>query len=285
MLATDELHTAAFEFVQTLAADLSSHKLQLPGFPDVVIRLQQALGDESTSAHDIVALINTDPALAARMIQLANSAAFNPSGHEISDPRAAITQLGFNVVRSTATAFAMRQMEKEDWLQPLKPQLAEIWRRSNGVAAVCHAIAKRVDRINPDEALATGLFHQLGKLYLMTRAHQEGMEVVGNPAWEEVVQGWHPTIARAILESWGVPEHVAEAAENQNVPLTDEAGPSALAELVAAAKVFDRVRDGSDNDSAQALKTLEHAHIQGVKFMRLAAECRDEIEALRNTIA
>jgi heat shock protein HtpX len=79
--------------------------------------------------------------IAARLVQLANSAAFNKSGREVSDLRAGINALGFTLVRSQATAFAMRQMEQLEWLRPIRPVLADIWKASKRVidAAVAKA--------------------------------------------------------------------------------------------------------------------------------------------------
>lgn len=281
MQASEDLNATAFKFVQNLAADLSKDDLELPGFPDTVLRLQRALADENTSVKDIVALIECDPALAARIMRLANSAAFNASGHEVVEPRAAVTHLGFNIVRSTATAFAIRQMEQQEWLAPLKPELAKIWQRSNGVAAICHAVAAHVDGIKVDEALATGLFHQLGTLYLMTHAHREGIGVVDNSSWDEVVSGWHPNVARAIIDNWGMPEHVGEAVENQDALADgDTTGLSMMSRLLAAAKLYDGLPEGGDAAAEPLLGTVKLA---GASFADLAAQCSEEIASFRQT--
>jgi HD-like signal output (HDOD) protein len=63
MTTTEELNAAAFKFVQGLAGDLSKDDLELPGFPDAVVRLHQDLADESKSVQDIVSQINSEPAL------------------------------------------------------------------------------------------------------------------------------------------------------------------------------------------------------------------------------
>jgi HD-like signal output (HDOD) protein len=287
MLAPEELRDKAFQFVQSLAADLSRDDLELPGFPDSVMQLHTALSDENTSVKDIVSLVNAEPALAAQLIKLANSAAFNTSGWEVADPRVAVTHLGFNVVRSTATAFAMRQLEQQDWLQPVRPALAVIWSRSNGVAAICHALGKHVEGVKPDEAMATGLFHQLGNLYLVTRAHKEGIEVANNPSWEEVISGWHPTIARAIIENWGMPDHVAEAAENQDVLLKDdaeEASLSLLSRLLSAAKLQDSLAQQGQADGSETETILAGVRLSGTSFTDLVTQYQTDIDALRASI-
>ena len=91
-------------FVESLAKDLRSRQLEIPGFPDIAMRLNQALRDEDASIKEIVSLINSEPALVSRLIRLANSAAFNASNQVIADLKAAVTRLGFRIVWSAATS-------------------------------------------------------------------------------------------------------------------------------------------------------------------------------------
>lgn len=286
MPTTEQLNAAAFKFVQGLAADLGKEDLELPGFPDTVAKLHQDLGDETKSVKDIVDRIKTEPVLAARVIKLANSAAFNTTGREISDPRAAVTQLGFNIVRSTATAFAMRQMEQQEWLKPVRGQLAKIWQRSNGTAAICHAIGNGVQGLRADEALAAGLFHQLGNLYLLTMAHREGLPVANNPSWDEIARSWHATIARAFVEAWGMPEHIAEAIENQDAVAQGELDEaSQLTRLVSAAKLYDSLREAPASAATRILEMLKGVQLSGTGFMDLVAAKQDIIDDVRKTIS
>lgn len=289
MSAEQELRAACFEFVSDLAKDLSRDDLDLPGFPATVVELHRTLGDANSSVQDVVSLINTEPALAARLIKLANSAAFSRNDREVCEPRAAITQLGFNVVRSTATTFAMKQMEQQEWLQPVLPQLERIWKQSNGVAAICAGISKRVDGVRSDEALATGLFHQIGNLYLLTRAHQKGL-VAGNSAWDDIADEWHPTIARAIIESWGISEAVGIAAELQDTLADDEPkleDLSNLSRMLSAAKLYNSLnaptRQNLDTNKIEGV--LTGTTVGGKPFMELAAESREDIDAVRQSIA
>lgn len=288
MLAKEDFKAKAFQFVQELASALSNDEFTLPGFPDVVMRLHKTLADENSSTADIVKLISSEPALSARLVQLASSAAFNADGREITDPRAAIQRLGFNVVRSTATSFAVNQLQQQEWLMPVRPQLAKIWRRSNAVAASCYAIAEIIDGVRSDEALASGLFHQMGNLYLLTRAHHDGLQVVDNPEWEEIVSGWHATIARAILENWGLPVSIADAVENQDAIVDEEAGDflnlTLLTRLVSAAKLSDTVQNESAIAQPGWAALLVDVRINGVSFAELLERGREKIESVSGTI-
>ena len=109
----------AFAFVQALAAELSKGKVDLPSFPDIALRVRRVLADEEVSQEKVVRVVGSEPALAARLMQIANSAAINFSGKPITELRTAIARMGFNMVRSAAIAFAMSQLKKVDSLKGL----------------------------------------------------------------------------------------------------------------------------------------------------------------------
>jgi len=288
MEATSEknLQALAMQFVEKLAADLATDDLELPGFPDNIMRLQRELTDESKSVRDIVNRINTEPALAAKLIKLANSAAFNPAGAEVCDPQTAVRNVGFNVVSSTATSYAIKQMSMQEWLAPVRSELEKIWLKSNNVASICAAVARQIRGLSPDEYFAAGLFHQVGKLYLLSRAHQENL-VAGNPDWEAVVSGWHPTIARAIMENWGMPEHVAVAAESQDALEEDDGyGLDLLVRVLAAAKLYDELTDDHPERRKIEKKLAAVALTKETgSFIDTAVRCQDEILDIRMTIS
>ena len=102
----------AFVFVRALATELSSGEVDLPGFPEVVVRVRRALADENVSAEKVARVIGAEPVLAARLLRMANSAALNPGGKAVADLRMAIMRVGLNVVRSTTIAFAVQQLQK-----------------------------------------------------------------------------------------------------------------------------------------------------------------------------
>src|ERR1700744_1204973 len=89
-VATPEERATALVFLQTLATEVSEGTIDLPCFPDVVIRISRALADPDATAERVVTIVGAEPRLAARVLQTANSAAFNSSGKPLTDLRSAI---------------------------------------------------------------------------------------------------------------------------------------------------------------------------------------------------
>src|ERR1700736_6120133 len=160
----------AFTFVQALASELSGGKIELPGFPHIVMRVQKVLGDENADSNRIVKVLGSEPVLASQIVRMANSAALNPAGALVTDLRAAVARVGLDTVRSATIAFAMRQLRDAPLLEGLEAPLGVLWRRSVLVASLSCVIARRMTAVNPDTAMLAGLLQGVGRLYILTRA-------------------------------------------------------------------------------------------------------------------
>src|ERR1700683_4460290 len=90
--ATPQERAAALAFLQQLASEVSEGSVDLPCFPDVVIRVSRALANPKTPTNNVLTTAAAEPRLAARLLQTANSAAFNPAGKPLTDLRSAITR-------------------------------------------------------------------------------------------------------------------------------------------------------------------------------------------------
>ena len=83
---------AAFAFVQSLALEMSAGKIEIPSFPDVAVRVRKVLSDENCSATQIARVVSAEPAMAAKLLQMANSVALNPNGSKITELKSAIAR-------------------------------------------------------------------------------------------------------------------------------------------------------------------------------------------------
>lgn len=204
----------ALAFLQKLATEVSKGTVDLPCFPDVVVRISHALADPNTTSDRVVIIVGAEPRLAARVLQTANSAAFNSSGKPLTDLQSAITRLGQQLVQSTAMSYAMQQMKNETSLRSIAQPLAELWNRSISVAAICKLIAART-KVAADEAFLTGLLHGIGKLYIMARAASDADGLGDAQSWMELISGWQASIGKAVLQSWGFAEEMCDAIGDQ----------------------------------------------------------------------
>ncbi len=225
----------AFEFVRSLAGELSGGRLDLPSFPEIAVRIRKVLADSKSSLEQVVRIVGSEPALAARLLRIANSASLNRSGKPVTELRTAISRIGYNMVRSASLSFSMNQMRHDKKLAAFRHYLNDLWERSTSVAAYAYVLARDHSRVNPDEAMLTGMMHGIGKLYILTRATDHPGLFGGDAELNEIIENWHAPIGKAILENWEFPEAMAQAVADQANSTRDEDGAADLADVVAVA--------------------------------------------------
>jgi HD-like signal output (HDOD) protein len=208
--AKPDERSAARLFLRSLAAELSAGAVVLPSFPDVFVRIRAALADPDTGLTETLEIACAEPRLAERLLHAANSTALSHSRPPLTDLRAAIARLGTRAVQSAALAFAVEQVRLAPALRSISAPLKSLWEEGIAVAALCQAIARRT-RLSPDDAFLTGLLHGIGRLYIMIRAVDRSPSLHGDPAFEEMIDRWHPTVGKAVLENWGFPRAISDA--------------------------------------------------------------------------
>jgi HD-like signal output (HDOD) protein len=280
------IHAAAFEFVKLLATELSGGKIDLPSFPDVAIRVRKALADERTSVEQVVRIVGSEPALAARLLKMANSATLNRSGKPVTELRTAIARMGHNMVRSAAISFAMAQIRAGAQLKGLEKPLEALWRHSTYVAAFCYVLAKNHTRRNPDEAFLAGLLHGVGRLYILTRADRHAALFADPEALEQVQREWQANVGKAILENWEMSDDLVLAVAEQDDVGRAHDGPADLADVLICANMmaayFEQPADLELN--MQGVSSFQRLGLDAATGARVLAECRGEIEALRQAL-
>jgi HD-like signal output (HDOD) protein len=211
--ASPEERGAALAFLQELAREVSQGTVDLPCFPNVVVRISAALADPRTTSEHVVTIVGTEPRLAARLLQTANSAALGPAGKPVTDLRTAITRVGQHMVQSIAMSYAVQQMQNEDALKSIILPLVDLWDKSIAVASICQLVAERT-KVHTDMAFLAGLLHGIGSLYIMARA-AGGKSGLNQRSWLDLLEGWQDSIGKAVLESWGFTEEMCEAVGDQ----------------------------------------------------------------------
>jgi HD-like signal output (HDOD) protein len=271
-------HAVGFSFVERLAQDLRDERLELPAFPEAVLRIQRALQSPETSTDDVVRILSSEPALAARLLRIANSAEFRRADQNITDLRKAVSRMGFNMVRSVAVAFAMRQLRRKDTYSPAaQAELERAWEESLETSAACFVLAKRFTKLNPDQALLTGLLHVLGRLYIIMRS--KDVAELSDAEMRDVIDSWHATIGKAILESWGLPESLQNAVEHQDEYDVELEGDVTLTDVLIAAKLL--AKGEQDGTRFPALRRVG----VGNREVSVMEEFAEELRSVRSSLS
>lgn len=275
-----------FAFVQALAAELSKGKVELPSFPDIALRVRQVLADEDVSQKKVVRVVGSEPMLAARLLQIANSAAINFSGRPITELRSAIARLGFNMVRSAAITFAMSQLRKSNGLKGLEQPLDDLWQASASVAAMSYVAAKRFSRVNPDTAMLAGLLHGIGKLYILTRVTAYPSLFADQAVYSAIVRDWHAPIAKALLENWEMAEEIVAAVSDYEDLEREHTGAPDLTDVLTVSQLLSSFKEHPDTLELNMhdVAACRRMQIDAGSYRQLIEESDHEINALREAL-
>ena len=201
------------EALKIITVEVEHGELAFPTSITMALRIQQALDDPDCHIDKAAKLIQSEPLLAARMVALANSVAYNRSGKSLTDVRSAFSRIGFIAARALASAMIARQMAGA----PTNPQyqglVAQLWEHTAHVAALAQVIARHVTHQDADTALFAGVVHEVGGFYLISRAKDFPCLVDEAPTEEDEVL--EAEIRAAVLAKLSVPQAVVEAIRMQ----------------------------------------------------------------------
>lgn len=279
-------NTVVFSFVKGLATELSQGQVELPSVPDIVIRLQQTLSDDNVTNDTVVRVIGSEPMLAGRLLTMANSVALNTSGRKIADLPTAVARVGFNIVRSAALSFAVEQLRKASEYRHLEGQLDALWKNSVQTAALCHVIARRFSSLNGDTALLAGLMHNVGRIYILTRASKYPTLTADPLTFNSIVRDWHANVAKALLENWKVADEIVDAVGSYEDMDREARGPVTLTDVLSLAVLLDHNRSGTEMNVPDdtLMKALKRMQLPVRDCHSVLDESAEEIAALKSAL-
>jgi len=196
---------------------------QLPPAPRVYSELSGLLENPNCSIDDVVKLIGRDPAIAGRLLRLANSAFFSHREHSL-DLRPSVVRLGFNTIRNL-----MLTVELFDQSSPfgkaLGRELDLVQQNALLLAKTSEQLARSTTLTG--DAFVTGLLADIGQIVLlMTRGYEwrdcrATARLYKRPLQEleETAFGVsHAEVGGYLLGMWGLPYSVVEAVTNHHHP-------------------------------------------------------------------
>jgi HD-like signal output (HDOD) protein len=269
-----------FEFLSSLAKELSGGRVELPSFPDAAARTQHVLSDENVTSERIARVVGSDAGLAGRILTMANSTLLHRGGAPVTDLKVAVARIGHDNIRAAALAYANAQLRRAPELAHIRSQLETCWQDGVRVAALTHAMAKETRGIRSDEALLAGLLHNIGKIYIIARSPKQGAMQVDDP----MLRDWYPGIGTALIENWKLPEEIAKAVGGQlEVDRTHEDEPADLQDLlIVAVAVAEQMKTNNADDSALAkLPSAAALGLSDSALVRIMLESQAEIEMLQ----
>lgn len=274
------------ELYRRIAEEADRGELVFPTHAEVGLRIKRALDDPDCSTDQAAKLIQAEPLLAARVVAMANSVAYNRSGREITDVRQAVARLGFRTLRSLTMSLLVRQMSGQPADPAHQALVRQLWEHTVHVAALAHVIARRVTHQDPETALFAGILHEVAGFYRIARAKDVPGLLDGDPAaWQGEGEA---VVGAALLKVLEVPEPVAAAVADMwqgylAIPPASLGDTLLLAEElapVASPLYWAPEQDEADADAPQIEMAVDEATLTGI-LAESAGEVQSLIDALK----
>jgi HD-like signal output (HDOD) protein len=272
------------DFLSRMADVLAAGSIDLPAFPQVVIKVQEAYRNPNYSPQMVARLISAEPPLARRLLDMANSVAFNATGRVIIDLGLALARLGAQKVYSVVLAHAIQNFRRDESLRPVAARVDDLWSDCVTVAHFSQAIARRTS-LPADDAFVAGLLHRMGHLYILVQSVKHGSP--GHPLVlsEDLVDAWHPIIAKGVLKNWRISEEVCEAVAAQADVTVVRTGNAALADvLIAGIRLAKRMKNNTDSTVLSSGGVLARLNLSIEDCVGLIKDSAADIRALEKAL-
>lgn len=210
---------------QSLKNKILSTVRELPPMPQVVLKAREIMADPHSSFEKLSKVLESDQAIAMRVLKLVNSAYYGQSGKISSIQRASVV-LGHKTIGELITMAGTSQLLGKT-LKGYGLKAGELWRHSLAAAFASRMIANQKVPSLSNDAFTAGLIHDVGKLildkYILERKEvfqefmADGQQTFLN-AEKEILGFDHSQIAAEVCKSWNIPKPLADAIRYHHYP-------------------------------------------------------------------
>jgi len=237
----------------------------LPTLPAVALEVVRLCQEDRVQGEEIGEVTSQDPALAARILRLANSPYFGLR-HEVTTVSHAVVMMGIVSVRTIALGFSLMSSLAEARASAFN--LRDFWARSLVAGAAAREISRATRTGNREEAFLGALLQNLGLLVLSAAVPRELERVLRTasrhdvlPQVERKVLGSdHAEVGAWLVEGWGLPRIFVDAIRHHHDPLAcEDAASKDIVKIVAASDIMAEAWVGDDAQRAMdRARTLLH---------------------------
>lgn len=256
------------------------HVKRIKPLPNVVVKARKLLKDEDATLSDISILIETDPAMATRVLRFANSAYYGMQG-KVASLKHAAHILGFSqIAHMFEIVGSMEMLGSKLKGYGFDPMI--LWKHSLFTASAARQIAETINPALESEAFTSGLIHDVGKLVLDPFVMEKkelfeeklGEKKVSTLYVEREILGIdHAQAGYAVCRTWNLPKLLSNAILHHHTPEKDKNSPT-LSTILSVANVL-AVKSGMGLDNEHQAVSNEALEAIGLEFsdmMRIASD-------------
>jgi HD-like signal output (HDOD) protein/CheY-like chemotaxis protein len=260
----------------------------LPSLPKIYTEVIRELQSAEPSIKNVGEIISSDLGMTAKILQIVNSAFFGLV-RKISNPREAVMLLGTETIKALVLSvkiFSEFNQKKYAWFD-----FDLLFNHSLSVSMIAQTISKEehLDKNLVNNSLMAGMFHDLGKLILVTNFQEPYRRILteareaGQNLWdlENAMFGTsHAEIGAYLIGLWGLDYPIIEAIAFHHCPAKSLSNSTGLLTAVHFGDVYDRLKNGSNGDNG--LSQLDRGYLDNLgianRINNWRTICRDLTE-------
>lgn len=250
--------------------------------------------------RDLSTLLESDQAIATKVLKLANSAYYGLSG-KVSSIRHASSMLGFNALGQLISMVGTSAVLGKT-LSGYDLDSAGAWRHSLMAASASRILSLRKNPDLENDAFAAGLIHDVGKLVLDRHvdSRKEEFECLTEggrnsmlSAEQNILGLDHAEIGYEVCQHWNIPESISKAIKFHHQPT--RSGDDELSYIIFMANsIANMAKTLEDTESMMARMEGIDAHMymiddEALEFLGLTEEdvprILSEAQAAINTLS
>lgn len=240
---------------------------RLPSLPALYVELTQVLRSPGTSLEEVGEVVSRDPAMTAKVLQLANSAYFGLR-REVSSAAEAAAYLGTEVLKELVLSLDVFGQFDSRSLNGISVEA--LWHHSLQVATVARRLVRRegLGMQAEEQSFVAGLMHDIGKLILAAnfpssfRQTVQGANTRDVEHWRiegEVFAATHAEVGGYLLGLWGLPSAVVDAISSHHTPSEDTTEGFGVTTAIHVANALSDPR--IQVTTGMARRSLDHGYL------------------------
>lgn len=189
---------------------------RLPAMPQILLKLIELCQSDDAGLAELADLIANDAGMTARVLSIANSAAYHRGGQAV-DLMQALGAMGSDMLKLLVISESVYQTVNS-FPHSCSTDLRRFWKHSLTTAVMAREIAKKMAHPQTEEAYLGGLLHDVGRLALLAAAPNEYSHHFGAPDDEQLcaveqraLQITHAEAGAWLIERWSLDSFLADS--------------------------------------------------------------------------
>ena len=222
-----------------LYKDIKEDKAILPTLPDLAVRIRSAIKGGTGDAKDIARIVESDPAITAKLVKVANSALYGGRS-SIDSCSAAIVRLGTKTTQKLVLTYSLQEVFKTS-IWAVNERMQALWDHCAEVASISFILARLTKKFDPGEAMLAGLVHDVGTIAILNYTEMMPQLAKDLEGLENSITRLRGELGAMILREWAFPIEIVVAAREADKWSREHDGNVDLADLIVVAQLHNQI--------------------------------------------